>query len=149
MFTVRLFSDSEHLGAADRACALCRRLAILHGDGLRILHFSLCSAFHTICLHDSSFLLGICYQQYTISQARVKRETRLKPNLLCTPVGLQHLNQLPQRVFPVLMSTSSDTSTSFPRIRSVDLLITVYRELLTSPPHVSPFRLCYTDNGNN
>ena len=84
MFTVWLFSDSEHLGAADRAGALCRRLAILHGDGLWILHFSLSSAFHTICLHDSSFLQGICYQQYNISQAHVKRETRIKANLLYT-----------------------------------------------------------------
>ena len=91
MFTVWLFSDSEHLGAADRAGALCRRLAILHGDGLRILHFSLGPAFHTICLHDSSFLQDICYQRYTISQARVKRKTRLKPYFLYVTVDLWRL----------------------------------------------------------
>ena len=38
---------------------LSRRLAILHGYALRILHFSFCTAFHTICLHRLT--LRFCY----------------------------------------------------------------------------------------
>ena len=44
----------EHLGAANRADSLSRRLAILHFDGSRILHFPLGSALHTIRLHPLS-----------------------------------------------------------------------------------------------
>jgi len=43
--------NSEHLGATRRAYALCRRLAILHGYGFRILYFLFGTAFKTICLH--------------------------------------------------------------------------------------------------
>ena len=46
------FTDSEHLGAAYRACALGRWFAILHGYDLSILHFPLSAAFHTITLHN-------------------------------------------------------------------------------------------------
>jgi hypothetical protein len=44
----------EHLGAANRADSLSRRLAILHFDSSRILHFPLGSALHTIRLHPLS-----------------------------------------------------------------------------------------------
>ena len=44
----------EHLGAANRADSLSRRLAVLHFDGSRILHFPLGSALHTIRLHPLS-----------------------------------------------------------------------------------------------
>jgi len=41
----------EHLGAAYGADTLCCRPAVLHGDSLGILHFSLGTTFHTIALH--------------------------------------------------------------------------------------------------
>jgi len=46
----------EHLGAAYRAHTLSRRLAILHGYGLSILHLPFGSAFHTVCLHQVHLL---------------------------------------------------------------------------------------------
>jgi hypothetical protein len=49
---VRLFAaDSEHLGAADGANALGRRLAIFHGNRLGVLDFPLGAAFHAVSLH--------------------------------------------------------------------------------------------------
>ena len=45
------FANAEELGAADRADALSRRLAILHRDRLGVLDFPLDSALHAICLH--------------------------------------------------------------------------------------------------
>ena len=42
---------SEHLGATSRAHTLGRRLTVLHGYGLGILHFSLRPALHTVSLH--------------------------------------------------------------------------------------------------
>jgi len=45
------FADAVHLGAAFWADTLGRRLAILHFDGLGILHFFLGPAFHAICFH--------------------------------------------------------------------------------------------------
>jgi len=51
-------SNPKHFGPTCWAYALSRRLAILHGYALRILHFSFCAAFHTVCLHlYTSFLL--------------------------------------------------------------------------------------------
>ena len=51
-------SYPEHLSPAYRADALSRWLSILHGYRLGILHFSLGSTFHTVCLHWSTpFLL--------------------------------------------------------------------------------------------
>ena len=47
-----LLADAEHLGAADRADALGCRLAILHGNGFGIFHFSLGAAFDAIRLHS-------------------------------------------------------------------------------------------------
>ena len=44
-------SDSEHLRAACGAYTLSCRFAILHSYGLGVLHFSLGTAFHTVCLH--------------------------------------------------------------------------------------------------
>jgi hypothetical protein len=46
------FADAEHLGAALCADALSGRFAILHFNGLGILHFSLGPAFHTISFHQ-------------------------------------------------------------------------------------------------
>jgi hypothetical protein len=54
-----LLANSEHLGAAARADTLCRWLAVLHGNRLRILHFLLGAALHTVCLHN--FLLPSGY----------------------------------------------------------------------------------------
>jgi hypothetical protein len=89
------FADSEHFGAAIRASTLRRRLAVFHCDGLRIFHFPLGSAFHTICLHDSSFLLGICYQAYNSWYVRVKRETRLNPNISSVADDLNPISEFP------------------------------------------------------
>lgn len=49
-------SYPEHLSPTYRADALSCWLSILHGYRLGILHFSLGSAFHTICLHWSTSL---------------------------------------------------------------------------------------------
>ena len=58
----------EHLGAANRAHSLGRRLAVLHGDGLGALHFFLGAAFHTIRLHPvSPFLFVLAKQASTKS----------------------------------------------------------------------------------
>ena len=46
-----LFPDLEHLGAAVRAGALGRRLAVLHRDGRRALHFLLGLTLHAIRFH--------------------------------------------------------------------------------------------------
>jgi len=48
---ISLLADAEHLGGADRAGALGRRLAILHFNGFGILYFSLGAALNTISLH--------------------------------------------------------------------------------------------------
>jgi hypothetical protein len=48
-----LGADFEHFGAADGADALGGGAAILHRDGLGILHFSLGAAFNTISLHSN------------------------------------------------------------------------------------------------
>ena len=42
-------ANSEHLGPTDGTDALSCRLAVLHSDGSGIPHFSLGSAFHTVC----------------------------------------------------------------------------------------------------
>ena len=58
----------EHLGATNRAHTLGRWLAILHGNGLGILHFFLGAALHTICLHPlSPFLIVLAKQASTKS----------------------------------------------------------------------------------
>ena len=60
--------DFEHLGAANRAGSLSRRLAVLHFDGRRILHLPLGSALHTIRLHPlSPFLFVLAKQASTKS----------------------------------------------------------------------------------
>ena len=53
------FAYPEHLGPACGTDALSRRLPILHGYALGILHFPLGAALHTIGLHllTSLFLL--------------------------------------------------------------------------------------------
>ena len=53
-------ADLEHLGAAHGAYALCGRLAVLHGDGLLVLHDPLGPTFHAIRLgrHESSFAVS-------------------------------------------------------------------------------------------
>jgi hypothetical protein len=48
-----LLTDSEHLGAANRAYTLGRRLAVLHGDALGVLDFPLGAAFYTVRLHQA------------------------------------------------------------------------------------------------
>lgn len=48
-----LFTDPEHLGAANRAGALGRRLTILHGNAPGVLDLSLGPALNTISLHRS------------------------------------------------------------------------------------------------
>ena len=45
-------ANSEHLGAAYRACALRRRPAVFHGDALGPLNLPLGLALHTITLHS-------------------------------------------------------------------------------------------------
>ena len=45
------FSDSEHLGPANRAYALCCWFAVLHGYLLGILNLSLGTAFDTVSFH--------------------------------------------------------------------------------------------------
>ena len=45
------FANTEHLGAAVWAYALGGWFAILHGNGLGILHFSLGATLHAICFH--------------------------------------------------------------------------------------------------
>ena len=55
----------EHLGAANRTDSLSRRLAVLHFDGSRILHFPLGSALHTICLHPLSPFFYSCDEAST------------------------------------------------------------------------------------
>jgi hypothetical protein len=44
-------SDTEHLGAAGRACALCGWALILQGNRLRIFDINLLPALHAIGLH--------------------------------------------------------------------------------------------------
>jgi len=46
------FADAEHLGAAFGADTLGCRFAILHLNGLGVLHFPLGSAFHAISVHQ-------------------------------------------------------------------------------------------------
>jgi hypothetical protein len=66
--TALALPNLEHLGAASRAGSLSRRLAVLHFDGSRILHFSLGAAFHTIRLHPvSPFLFVLAKQASTKS----------------------------------------------------------------------------------
>jgi hypothetical protein len=55
--------DFEHLGATNRAHTLGRRLAILHGNGLGILHFFLGAALHTVSLHFTSPSLIVLAKQ--------------------------------------------------------------------------------------
>jgi hypothetical protein len=50
-FSALALSNSKHLSPAHRACPLGRRLAVLHGYCLRILHLPLGSTLHTVCLH--------------------------------------------------------------------------------------------------
>ncbi len=45
------FADTEHLGSANRANTLGRGLAILHGNVLGILDFSLGTTLNAIGLH--------------------------------------------------------------------------------------------------
>jgi hypothetical protein len=55
----------KHLSAASRACPLGRRLAVLHLDGSRILHFLFGSALHTIRLHPLSPFFYSCDEAST------------------------------------------------------------------------------------
>ena len=50
-------SYPEHLGPTDGAYPLSRRLTILHGYSLSVLHFPFGPALHTICLHFSTSVL--------------------------------------------------------------------------------------------
>jgi hypothetical protein len=45
------FADAEHPGPAFYTDTLGARFAVLHPDGLDILHFSVGSAFHAISFH--------------------------------------------------------------------------------------------------
>ena len=56
----------EHLGAAGRTHTLRRWLAILHGNGLGILHFFLGAALHTVSFHFTSPLLIVLAKQAII-----------------------------------------------------------------------------------
>ena len=56
--TVSALPYPEHLSAACRAYTLSRRLAVLHGYRLGVLHFPFGSAFHTVCLHLSASFLA-------------------------------------------------------------------------------------------
>ncbi len=79
--------DFEHLGAADRAGSLSRRLAVLHFDGSWILHFSLGAAFHTIRLHPvSPFLFVLAKQASTKSLSCQDGESTFLKNV-CTYGG--------------------------------------------------------------
>jgi hypothetical protein len=73
----------EHLGAAGRAHTLGRRLAILHGNGLGILHFFLGAALHTVSLHFTSPLLIVLAKQ-AITRTRSCQEYP------AYPVGLKN-----------------------------------------------------------
>ena len=73
----------EHLGAASRAHSLGRRLAILHGNSLGILHFLLGAAFHTIRLHPvSPFLFVLAKQASTKSLSCQDRKNTISENCL-------------------------------------------------------------------
>ena len=48
----------EHFGATGRAYALSRRLTILHGYALGVLHLPFSATLHTICLHQLTHLLA-------------------------------------------------------------------------------------------
>jgi hypothetical protein len=51
-------ANTENLCAADGTNSLCCWLTILHGYRLSVLHFSLGSALHAICLHrESPFMM--------------------------------------------------------------------------------------------
>ena len=54
-----LFTDTEHLGAANGADALGGRTTILHGDGLGALHLPLGAALYTITLHGTPPLVSL------------------------------------------------------------------------------------------
>ena len=49
--SLRSFTDLEHLGARDRACALSRRSTVLHCDLLWVLHLTLRLTLHAVGFH--------------------------------------------------------------------------------------------------
>ena len=55
--SVLALTDSEHLRTAGGTDTLSRRLPVLHGYGLGILHLSLGTALHTIGFHTISSLV--------------------------------------------------------------------------------------------
>jgi len=57
VLVISALTDSKHFSPAYGTDALSRRLSILHGYSLGILHFSLGPAFHTVRLHLFSSLL--------------------------------------------------------------------------------------------
>ncbi len=56
-------SYSKHLSTACWAHTLSCWLPVLHSNRFGILHFSLGSAFHTVCLHLFSSFLGIIWYE--------------------------------------------------------------------------------------
>ena len=52
------FAYSKYFRATGRAYALGCRLAVLHGDALWVLHFSLGATLHTVRLHWVNLLLS-------------------------------------------------------------------------------------------
>jgi hypothetical protein len=73
-------TDSEQLGSANRADALCCRSPILHGDGLWILDFPLGPAFHAISLHIP-LLFGFCYESNLTAVRSQEGESRAKKGM--------------------------------------------------------------------
>ena len=58
--SLRSFTDLEHLGAGDWACALSRRSTVLHCDLLWVLHLTLRLTLHAVGFHSGSpFLLDM------------------------------------------------------------------------------------------
>ncbi len=52
--SLRSFTDLEHLGTGDWACALSRRSTVFHSDLLWVLHFTFFLALHAIGFHIGS-----------------------------------------------------------------------------------------------
>jgi hypothetical protein len=76
------FTDSKHLGATNRACALSRRLTILHGNALGVLHFTLGSTFHTIGLHGFSPFVAVSYEiRLFLRQSQETKKFSLSVNI--------------------------------------------------------------------
>src|SRR6266568_371636 len=78
-------SDLEHLGAADRAGALGRRLAVLHGDLVIVLHRALGLALDAVglCRHRS-------IASFVVRRRGRRRLVQLGCYPLCPSISLDH-----------------------------------------------------------